>query len=99
MATNRETEQAEQKQNEARRITTGEQPAGRVPNKPNDQPSPADSKTAEGEAKRAPYSVAPGKSVVGGRGVIDAGQEIRAEDVGGQERLDRLVERGDVVKA
>lgn len=77
-------------------------PRSREPNKPNDQPSLAeriDADRRSGEAQRGQYTVAPGRSVISGqRGSLDAGQEIRVEDVGGQEALDRLVQKGVVVR-
>jgi len=107
MANNREDEQQPNRALE-QAARSAEQPAGRVPNKPNDQPTVGEAKAGlaaggqapdGGEKKRAPFSVAPGKSVTTARGIIEAGAEIKAEDVGGQPNLDRLVEKGAVVKS
>lgn len=45
-----------------------------------------------------PYAVAPGKSISTPRGLLDAGAEVKPDDVGGQERLDHLIEKGAVVR-
>ena len=59
---------------------------------------PAESKPAV-ESKASGYVVAPRRSITSRRGLIDAGEEVRAEDfAGGSERLDELVKAGAVVK-
>lgn len=51
------------------------------------------------EAKKPPYSVAGGGSLTSKRGILDAGEEVKAEYLnGGKSTLDSLVERGLVVK-
>jgi hypothetical protein len=94
------TQQLQDLVTDLQRRVSGDQPKGRAPNKPNDQPSPADAAGgATGAAGPAPYKVAPGKSLITQRGILDENQEIRAEDVSGQETLDKLVQNGSVVKA
>ena len=52
------------------------------------------------EPEPFPYSVASGKAVTCKKGVLDEGQELKAEYfVTGQEALDGLVDRGYAVKA
>lgn len=69
-------------------------PASRTANKPNDQPSAAEQQ----QQQRPANTVAQGKSLITQRGLVDAGQEIRPEDVGGQEAFDRLIQNGTIVK-
>jgi hypothetical protein len=60
---------------------------------PPPKPTPKPVKTG------APYSVAPGRSLVCRRGVLASGEEIFPSDVGGgKEQLEQLVQSGHVVK-
>lgn len=61
-------------------------------------------KKAEAEAAakaeaRPPYSVAPGRSITSQIGILDAGDEVKSEHVGGADNLQALVNLGFVVKA
>lgn len=52
------------------------------------------------EVKVAPYSIAQGKSVTSKKGILEHGDEIKAEYLGGgQKALDALVKAKVVVKA
>jgi len=48
--------------------------------------------------KPSPFTVAKGKSITSSRGILGAGEQVRPEDVSGQENLDRLVAKGVVAK-
>ena len=58
---------------------------------------PAESKKDKGP--RYPYAVATGRSITSLVGILDAGDEVKAEHLsGGKETLEHLVKRGVVVK-
>lgn len=86
-------------------VTIGEpQPnGGIVANAPTDvlraQKEALGKDAKEGEAKRYPFAVAEGRSITTtSRGILGPGEEVKAEDVGGQERLEQLVQKGVVVR-
>ena len=53
---------------------------------------------SRGGPPRYPYQVAGGKQLKCRRGVLPAGAEVRAADVGGQQELEALVRAGNVLR-
>ena len=72
----------------------------KTPPPPESAEEPVAEEPVDVGVEKPPYYVADGKSLVCRKGVLDSGDEMKAEySAGGQESLDALVKKGVVIKS
>lgn len=76
-----------------------EAPKAEAPKEPEKTPEPKAAEAPKAEAPKYPYAVSEGVNLTSKRGILSAGDEVKAEWLGGgQSAIDALVKAGKVVK-